>query len=151
MRGRDSKTYYNSASYATPTWVEIEKIIDESLNQEMGTAEGGSRESLWKDKEIVDGALSVEFGYRYVKHPDADDAVFAALLAASIANTPLDFAFLDDDITTSEAQGWRSPCKVVSIAEERNLGDIVEYKIRVESCLKDDSGTLREPESYAVA
>lgn len=150
MRGRDSKTYYNSASYATPTWVEIDRIIDESVNQENGQAEGGSRLSYWKDRENVDGSLSVEFGYRYKKHPDADDSVFAALLAASIANTTLQMAFMDDDITTSAAQGWRGPMKVASINETRNLGDIVEYSVRLESCLLDDAGTLREPESYAV-
>lgn len=151
MRGRDCYTYYDSAdNWTTPTWVEIKKIIDETVTPEQDTAAGGSRESKWEDADNVLARLNGEITYRYKKHPGSDDAIYTKFLNAFLNNTAVFMAFLDDQVTTSDAQGWKAPMKCTSIPQRRNLGDLVEVTLSLRSCLYDDSGTLREPESMIV-
>ena len=54
MRGRDGKTYYDSATHwASPTWVEMTRIINETITPEATMAAGGSRLSEYEDVEVA--------------------------------------------------------------------------------------------------
>jgi len=152
MRGRDGKTYYDSASnWTTPTWVELAKIIDETITPAADLATGGAREEEYEDNEVASRKFEWNCTYRYKKTSVAADAVYAALLAHYEAGTPVFMAFMDGAITTSGTKGWRSPILIDQMPQQRNLGDLVEVTVHGVGKLYDDSGTIRKSESYTVS
>jgi hypothetical protein len=149
MRGRDGKTYYDSASnWDTPTWVEIVKVIDETVTPSADAVAGGSRESEHEDNEIVNQKFAINLTYRYKKASVGTDTVYAAMLAHFEAGTPVFMAFMDGGIAVNGSKGWRAPVKLTEMPQQRNLGGMVEVTISGVGCIYDDSGTLRTRTSY---
>jgi len=152
MRGRDGKTYYDSAdNWTTPTWVEIAKIIDETITPSADLASGGDRSEEYEDNEIAARKFEWNCTYRYKKASVGADAVYTALLAAFEAGTPVFMAFMDGGISTSGSKGWRAPVLIDQMPQQRNLGDLVEVTVHGVGKLYDDSGTIRKATSYTVA
>jgi len=151
MRGRDAKTYYDSASdWTTPTWVEITRVIDETITPAANLATGGSRLDEYEDNEIASRKFEVNLTYRYKKASIGEDSVFAAMLVHFEAGTPVFMAFMDGAIATSGSKGWRAPIKLDQMPQKRDLGDLVEVTLHGVGCLYDDSGTIRKATSYTV-
>lgn len=151
MRGRDGKTYYDSASnWATPTWVEIAKIIDETITPSAELASGGDRSEEYEDNEISMRKFEWNCTYRYRKASVGADSVYAALLTAFEAGTKLYMAFMDGAIATSGSRGWRAPILIDQMPQQRNLGDLVEVTVHGVGRLSDVSGTVYSATSYTV-
>lgn len=152
MRGRDSKTYYDSATnWASPTWVEMTRVIDETLTPEATMVAGGSRLEEYEDNEVVGRKLTLNGTYRYKKASVGVDSVYAALLAAFESGAAIFMAFLDGAITTPGSKGWRAPIKLTQMPIKRDLGALTEVTLQGVSCLYDDSGTIRKPASYIAS
>lgn len=148
MRGRDSKTYYDSASnWTTPTWVEITKIIDETITPSANLAAGGSRENEYEDNEIASRKFEWNCTYRYKKKSVAEDTVYEAMLTHFNAGTAVFMLFVDGAHNTAN-RGWKAPILLDQVPQKRDLGAIVEVTLHGVGKLYDDSGTLRAPEAY---
>jgi hypothetical protein len=148
-RGRDAKTYYNTASdWASPTWVEITKIIDETPTPSADLATGGSREEEYEDNEIASRKFEWNCTYRYKK---GDDSVYAALLAAYVAGTPLYMAFLDGSVSVDGSKGWRAPILIDQMPQTKNLGDLTECTVHGVARLWTNNSVAYKAASYTVS
>lgn len=109
--GMDCIVYRNTGTYASPTWVEMDWVMTANHNL---TANEGKVKKRASDIELTLKGQGVhEFT---VEGPyDADDANITALDTAVRTRTdPIEFAFMDDDITTSGVKGIRTTCEVVA-------------------------------------
>jgi hypothetical protein len=126
-RGRDAKTYYDSAdNWDSPTWVEVKKIIDETITPSAELASGGSREDEYVDNEIASRSFEWNCTYRY---RSGDDTVYSALLAAYVAGDPIYMSFMDKDIAVDGAKGWKVPILIDQMPQQKNLGDLKEVTV----------------------
>jgi hypothetical protein len=149
MRGRDGKSYYDSAgNWSNPTWVEIKEIIDETITPAVELATGGSRVEEYVNNEVASRSFEWDCTYRYKK--ECDDEVYPALLAAFIAGTPLYMAFLDGPVATAGSKGWKAPILIDQMPQQRNLGDLVEVTVHGVAKLVCDNDVIRKAEAMEV-
>lgn len=121
LTGLDCKLYYNTGTYGTPTWTEIDNCRDLSMSREKGDADGSKRSSTWREKLTTLKDMSIEWEMVY----DTEDANFAALKTAWDDNTNLDLAIADGAIATSGTEYTRAICKLFDFTEEQPLEDVV--------------------------
>lgn len=118
--GRETKLYYNSATNATPTWVEIKRARNVQYTDGPGLSEvefhGGQATASIPGYDKFSGSLE------YVRRRGTD-TVYAALLAARRNRTPIELEFLNDDISVVGATGWRAPVLLGEFSESSNGGD----------------------------
>ena len=148
-RGRDAKTYYDSASnWNSPTWVEIKRIIDETITPSAELASGGSREDEYVDNEIASRSFEWNCTYRY---RSGADTVYTALLAAYVAGTPLYMSFMDKSITTDGAKGWKVPILIDQMPQQKNLGDLKEVTVHGVGKLVINGGTIYKATALTIS
>lgn len=145
--GKDCKLYYNSATNATPTWVEVKQAINVTVNLGKGEADVSSRASGWKLAKGTLKELEVSFTYRHVA---GADTVFDALLAGYVGNTPKQFAVMDADITLTGAQGPKAYFEIFQLNQSQELEGSVEYEVTMKPTYFLDGTTLVEPTWYEV-
>lgn len=146
--GKDCKLYYNTATHASPTWVEITKAINVSANLGKGEADASARYSGWKLTKGALKELEITFSYR---HKQGADTVFDALQAAYIADTAIEFAVMDAAITESGAQGPRAFCEVSAMNLTQELEGSQEFEFTLKPTYKEESSALVEPDWYEVS
>ena len=145
--GKDCKLYLNAATYATPTFVEIDKAINVSANLGKGEADVSARFSNWKLTKSSMKELEISFTYR---HKRGADTVFDTLLAAYIEDTPLEFLVLDAEVTETGAQGPRAFCEILAMNLSQELENAAEYEFSVKPTFYEEASVLIEPEWYEV-
>jgi len=132
--GLKGKTYRNTGTYETPVWTEMKNIKDLSLKMEKGEADATTRgNNGW---EAVISSLkkgSLEWAMVY----DTDDPDFTALHTAWFADTPIEFAVMDGDITTSGSQGLRASMEVFGFGREEQLTEAMEVPITAKPTYSD--------------
>ena len=85
IRGMDCELFYNSGTYASPTWSAVDAV--ENANYEITWAEISSNRRGNSGWETVEpGLRSARLNVTFVK--DKDDTAFNALLAAAQAEPP---------------------------------------------------------------
>lgn len=148
VMGKNAIAAYNTASYATPTWVTIVACRDlsVSLGKNMGTVT--SRETDWELKGAGFKTASVTFGYL---HEPTTDTVFDALLDSYIADTAVDMVFADGAVATSGNQGLRAHFIVTDMSQSQDMEEPLMFDFTVEPTRFDDSGTLRVPQWWSAA
>lgn len=147
--GKNCGAYYNTASYGTPTWVEILAAIDVSVTLDKNTATVASREVDWELSSAALKTASVELGYL---HSNAADTVFDALLDMYLNDTVTDMFFSDDDETPSTGdQGLRAHFICTGMSQDQELQGAVQYTFSFQPVRFDDGGTLRVPEWFEVS
>ena len=121
LTGFDGKMYYNSASYASPTWVEIKQVKDVTLTSSTDKIEDSDRGSKFKKycTGQIDLEVSANLTYRN------NDTIGDAIRNAHINRTDLDIAVMDGDITTSGTEGFRFNSKVFSHDWQQSIGDVM--------------------------
>lgn len=145
--GQECKAYYNSGTHAAPSWVEIKRGVDFTLNLGKGEAETSRRESGWEFKRGALKQASVDFGYRYKR---GVDTVFDALFDSWANGTAVEFAIMDQIITASGAQGLRAFCEVFSSNMDQPLADGVVVQITASPTDHEEAAALIEPDWYIV-
>ena len=145
--GKDCKLYLNSATHATPTWVELKSAINVSANLGKGEADVSARYSGWKLTKGALKELEISFSYR---HKQGADTVFDTLLAAYINDTHIEFAVMDAAITEPGAQGPRAFCEILSMNLTQELENAAEYEFTLKPTYHQESGALVEPDWYQV-
>jgi len=146
--GKDCKLYLNSATNATPTWVDDDKSINVSANIGKGEADVSARYSGWKLTKGALKELEISFTYR---HKRGADTVFDTLLAAYINDTPTEFAVMDAEITESGAQGPRAYCEVLTLNLTQELENSEEYEVTLKPTYYEEAGSLVLPDWHEVA
>lgn len=145
--GKDCKLYLNSATNATPTWVEIKKAINVSANLGKGEADVSARFSGWKLSKGALKELEITFTYR---HKAGADTVFDTLLAAYLAGTPKQFAVMDAAITESGAQGPKAFCEIFAMNLTQELENAAEFEFTLKPTYVEETGVLVEPQWMEV-
>jgi len=140
----DAKLYRNTASYATPTWSEMDNVIDLTLNLEKEEADVTTRGSGgWT--EVVDGKkdATVEFQMLW----DTADTNFTALQDAFLNNTSVEVLVLDGPEGTAGSQGLRATMMVKSFSRSEDLGDALKVDVSLRPVKNSDAA----PEWYTDA
>lgn len=126
--GFESKLYRNTATYESPTWVEVDNIRDNSLTLEAGEADLTTRANGgW---EAVVAALrkgAVEFEMVW----DKGDANFQAFRTAFFARGggAIDVMILDGDRETADVEGLRATMCVLKFTRNEELAEGVKASV----------------------
>lgn len=91
------RLYRNTATDATPTWVEIDKAKDVAFPFSIGESDSSARDCEFKLSEANLIGVELTFGYQYVL---GADTVYDALVAAMVARTKIQYAAADGPIAT---------------------------------------------------
>ena len=138
--GLDCKAYYNTATNASPTWVEITRVKD--LDLELGSKAAGaltSRSSNFEKFASGLRTLSVNFGYDFI---GGTDTVYLALNAAWLAGTVTQYAFFDGAIATAGRQGLRMYGVITSLNMSQPLEDGLTVDVTIRPAVFDESGII---------
>jgi len=141
--GRECNLYYNSGSYASPTWTLITRAIDVNLPVAAEYGDVSSRISIFKmqaKSQVVVGPLT--FGYRYRQLQT--DAVFDALRPMTFSNAKVEFAVCDTTIATTGSEYVRATYQLEMVIDQP-MADGVKVDFTATVCSEEDTGTLREP------
>lgn len=132
----DAKLYYNTGSYATPTWTEITNVKDLTLNIDKGEVDLTTRGSGGFN-EFGDGLIdaSVEFNILW----DSSDTAFTALRTAFFAKTAVECLVLDGDSTTTGNQGLRATMMVKSFTRNETLGEALMVDVTLRPVKNSDA------------
>lgn len=118
--GKETFLYYNSATYASPTWVEMKRIRNVQTNRGPNLADvefHGAAET-----GAIPGYKKFSGSFEYVRRKGTD-TVFAALIAARDAGSILDIAHLNGTIVLDASTGWRCPVVLGEFSESANGND----------------------------
>ena len=141
--GMNAKLYYNTGSYASPTWTLISNVRDLTLNLERGDTDittrggGGWRQSV---ATLADG--SIDFGMVW----DTADTVFTAIKDAFINNTTVEFLALDGLQATTGSQGLRATMAITSFSRNEGLEDALTVDVSAKTAYADNA-----PEWYTAS
>ena len=146
--GKDAKLYYNTGTFASPTWVEITRAIDVSVSLGKNDASISSRESEWE--QMGGGLKTAEVEFDYL-HAVGADTVFDALLSAYLNDTVTEFAAMDGAIATSGNQGLRAYCIVFSMDYDQSLEEGQKFSFGLQPSRFVESAALKVPVWLDVA
>lgn len=141
--GLSCKLYENTATYASPVWVEITIARDVTLNMEAGEAEASSRSNTFREYLQALKDASIEFDALY----DAEDARFQSIKDAFFDDTTLEILALDGSSATSGNEGLRMTCIVSAFTRNEPLEDTVTMSVTLKPTPNDDAA----PAWYTVA
>ena len=121
-RGLDLKLYYNTASYATPTWSLITNVEDLTLG--LTKAEGNASNRSQVYAMFMGTQKLAEFSWKMVNNPA--DAATAAIQAAYDADpgTLIELAFADGLIATTGTKYRRFESEILDISEDQPLAGV---------------------------
>lgn len=145
--GLECKLYYNTATHASPTWVEITRAINASFTVTTGEADASSRLSTWREVLATLRDLEITFTYR---KKSGTDTVFAALIAAAVAGTIYEYAVMDAAHNEAGAQGIRAFCQIMSFGNTQDLEAAEEVDFTLKPAPKEESGSAVHPDWYTV-
>lgn len=126
--GLDCRLYYNTGTYASPTWVEITNVRDVELNLTRGKADLSTRGSNgYKEYrgQLKDASITFDLVYK------RGDATTQAIFEAFDEDTLLDIAVLDGDIETTGTEGLRAVCEVFDFSREEPLEEGVMISVEL--------------------
>lgn len=132
----DAKLYYNTGSYATPTWTEITNVKDLTLNLDKDEIDVTTRGSGGY-KEFADGLIDASIDFSTVW--DTSDTPFTAMRTAFFAKTAIEFLVLDGSSATSGNQGLRATCMIKTFTRNETLGDALMVDVSVRPVKNSDA------------
>lgn len=126
--GLDAKIYRNSATYESPTWVEIDNVKDLTLNLTKEEADVTTRANNgWKAivASLKEGSIDFEMVW------NKSDSNFQALLASFLTNSVIDFLILDGPYDTAGSEGLRASCQVFNFSRAEQLTDVLRASVTI--------------------
>jgi len=145
--GINCKAYYNSATWDSPTWVEIKCIENWMANFAWDKQASDSRASFIKTTVKTMAALSYS---GRLKEPKAGytDAAYDAMMESLLgADSPLDMLILNASNETEGAEGFRGYFHIYSGNEDQGLGSRLYKDVELEPA---DPAEADEQIKYAV-
>lgn len=125
-----SGAYINTASYATPTWVEIAVLGDCAVNPSYEEGDASTRES--RVAYTATTRFMIEISGRVKVTPD--NVQYEALLTAFIEDQPVEFLFLNGKKEKADSTGFRFHGKVFSLGEDQALGNVLYKDFVIKPC-----------------
>jgi hypothetical protein len=141
------RLYYNTATNASPTWVEITKARDVSFPITMGEADSSARDNEFKTSEPTLIGVELTFGYMY---EPGTDTTFAALMTMALARTDKQFAAADGDISITGTNYLKFYGKIFGLNGDQPLDGVETKEVTVKPVRHYESSTLIKP-SWATA
>lgn len=132
----NAKLYYNSGSYASPTWVEVTLAKDVTLNMEKSDIDVTTRGS-GGFTEYANGLIDagIDFSMLY----NTADASFAAIRTAFFSKTNVEMLVLDGPESTTGSQGLRANMLVGGFTRNETLGEALMVDVTMKPVANDDS------------
>lgn len=140
--GREAKTYYNTGSFASPTWTLLDRIVDLDWDAPASWADVSARVSLFKMEAKALVGLTVNFGYR--RRQGVSDTAFTALRGYALGTTKQELALADGAIATTTTQYLRATYQF-EMGRSEPLEDGCIDNFSAHLTYEEDAGTLREP------
>jgi len=142
--GKETFFYYNSATYASPTWVEIPRSRNISVNDGPALADVEFHGS--QNTSQIPGYSAFNGSFEYVRRrttSGAADTVYDFLKDASEDGDILDMVHLNGTILSGDSIGWRAPIILGQFAETANGGDPVVSSIPMSLADAYDSANVQ--------
>ena len=118
--GRETFLYYNSATNASPTLVEIVRARNVQVTNGPALSEiqfhGAQATANIPAYDQFSGS------FEYVRRRGTD-SVYAALETHRKNRTTVELQYMNDDVATSGATGWKAPVLLGEFSETSNGGD----------------------------
>lgn len=140
--GLDCKSYYNSATNASPTWVEITDAIDVSYEYGANQVEIKSRASI--NLGNLNGLIKHGATFTLL-HTIGTNTVRAALLGIISGRAPKQFAFMDQAIATNGALGAKGYYNLESMNGSQPLEEGMTWDISLKPAYFIESSAKVEP------
>lgn len=137
----NAKLYYNTGTYASPTWTELTNVKDVTLNLEKDEVDVTCRSS-GGFKEFVDGLIDATVDFQMVWN--TGDAGFTAVKTAFFAKSAIAVLVADGVYSVSGTQGLRATCMVKSFSRSETLGEA----LMVDVSLRPVKNSDHAPEWY---
>lgn len=134
MNGIDCVFYRNSGTYGSPTWTEVDDILDLDADPSWGEGDASSRGSPVMMTEPTQMALSITGKIRV----SLDDADFVALDDAFVARTALDLMVLNGPSSTNGVRGWRMDFKIFGWKETQAANGVLYRDFTMKPCLSSN-------------
>jgi len=143
--GFDGYAYYNTATDATPTWVELDTVRDVTTTASADSAENSDRRSKWK--KHCPGLLDLEttMTFTFV----AGDTAQLGLRTHFLNRTSVQIAVMNDDITTVGSEGFKYYAHVYSNDFAQPLSDGQTVSVTFKPAVDSTEPTV-EPSWYIV-
>lgn len=127
--GFQGKLYYNTGSYASPTWSLISNVGDIKATLDADEAEINIRAANGF-KLSVAGLIAASWEWSSVYDPA--DTAQAALIAAFDARSGIEFLILDQAVATSGSSGMRAWCMIQKAPRQEELGNamMIDFAIK---------------------
>lgn len=134
MLGINAKLYYNSASYGSPTWVEVSLLSDCQLN--FTWDEGAADDRSDPAHRMVKTQFSLEVTGSLKKK--ISNTAVDYLLDLAISRAAGDFLVLDGPRTTVGSRGFRFDGQVFAASEDQALGNVIYAALTVKPTDSDN-------------
>jgi hypothetical protein len=128
--GLDMKLYYNTGSFAAPTWAEISNCRDLTGPDSFAEADVSRRAAGFKQYEPTIRDFSIE--WEMVK--DDNDAGFTLVRTRYAAKTIIELALADGGITVSGTIFFRVECKLFKFERNESLEGANLYSVTAKPC-----------------
>lgn len=125
IRSLDAIAYYNTGTYASPTWVEIEVAQDVALGMTKEEKVLKFRGKAW---DVVRGLLK-NANLVLTCHQVVSDAFLAAANAAFFDNSEIEVAIMDGAITDVLAEGLRITTECFDFSRAENISDTLMFNV----------------------
>jgi hypothetical protein len=144
--GKETKLYYNSADYDTPTFVEIKRARNVTKNR--GPALTDIEFHGAEETGAIPGYRAFNGSFEYVRRAGTD-TVYAALQTAMQNGEIVDLVHLNGPIDEATSLGWRAPVLLGEFAETANGNDgvVVTIPFRKADAF-DDGGVAVDYEAF---
>ena len=134
--GDDAKFYYNSATHATPTWVEVSNVKSLSLSEEDEEVDVTVRGSN-KFKEYIQGHTDVTVDFEMLD--DDSDPAYIAFRAAKQGRTGIEVLVLNGPDATPGNDGVRFFAMVKTFSRSENLSEAIMREVSLRPLKNADS------------
>lgn len=145
--GFQGKLYYNSATYASPTWVLIPNVGDIKMTDEADEGElplrAGGGFMLY-----VSGLRKI--GWEWSSMHDNADTQIAAIGTAYAARSIMEFLILDGSSTNTGSAGFRVSCMITKFPRQEELSKPMMRDIGIKPTYAISSGTIVVPSPYTA-
>ena len=127
--GLNCHLYLNTATYSSPTWVEITTVKDANLDIEATKADASARRSKFKQflKALISGPIS----FKMVA--DSAESAYDTLRDASVStSTTLDVAIASDLIASTGTEYFRGDFFVFGFKRAEPLEDVATVDVALD-------------------
>jgi len=121
MSGRGGFVYRNTATYASPTFAQVNPVIEVTVNLDSSAFDASNRDSNYRLQ--LPSLIEVSVDFRF--HKDKADADFLALETAAQTGANVDLLILDGVRTSADSDGWRIQGFFTSWNESQPLEDAI--------------------------